>query len=64
VAAVVVRKCGACSREIAGPFYEFRAVMALRGEATMQAEAGRDCCSASCVEAVLAELVRKVKRRP
>jgi hypothetical protein len=64
VAIVTVRKCGACSREISGKFYEFRAVLALYGDALTQAEAVRECCSQACVEAVLAELVRKVKRRP
>ena len=64
MATVVVRKRSGCSREIPGRFFEFRAVLALHGEVLTQAEAVRDCCSAACVEAVLAELVRKVKRRP
>jgi len=40
-------------------------VLALHGgEALTQAEAFRDYCSDACVDAVLRELVRKVKRRP
>ena len=64
MAILSVRKCDDCSREIPGPFFEFRAVLALHGEALTQAGPVRDRCSAACVEAVLAELVRKVEGRP